>query len=111
MRLARFRLRTMMVAVAVVSIAWVGAIRVLDLLELRDMYRRFEHEFGREGMLETAIASVRRLVSDSRRPHMLRAYVPLRSGRAAYYAALRRKYERAARYPWLPVAPDPPPPQ
>jgi hypothetical protein len=23
-------------------------------------------------------------------------------------ASLKRKYERAARYPWLPVAPDPP---
>src|SRR4051812_34788192 len=27
------------------------------------------------------------------------------------YGALRHKYERAARYPWLPVAPDPPPPE
>jgi hypothetical protein len=26
---------------------------------------------------------------------------------ADHYLALRRKYERAARYPWLPVAPDP----
>jgi hypothetical protein len=31
--------------------------------------------------------------------------------RAAYHEALRRKYEDAAEYPWLPVAPDPPPPQ
>jgi hypothetical protein len=28
---------------------------------------------------------------------------------ADYHGRLRRKYERAARYPWLPVAPDPPP--
>jgi hypothetical protein len=27
-----------------------------------------------------------------------------------YHARLRAKYERAARQPWLPVAPDPPPP-
>jgi hypothetical protein len=27
-----------------------------------------------------------------------------------YYAALKRKYERAAARPWLPVDPDPPPP-
>src|SRR5829696_982457 len=26
----------------------------------------------------------------------------------AYYGRLRAKYERAARYPWLPVPPDPP---
>ena len=31
--------------------------------------------------------------------------------RAAYHASLKRKYERAARYPWLPVEPDPPPPK
>ena len=31
--------------------------------------------------------------------------------RAIYHAALRRKYERAARYPWLPVPPDPPEPK
>jgi hypothetical protein len=27
-----------------------------------------------------------------------------------HFSALRRKYERAARYPWLPVSPDPPDP-
>src|SRR5437763_13286762 len=30
---------------------------------------------------------------------------------ASYHAALRRKYEHAASYPWLPVEPDPPPPE
>jgi hypothetical protein len=28
-----------------------------------------------------------------------------------HYAALKRKYERAASRPWLPVAPDPPEPK
>jgi hypothetical protein len=32
------------------------------------------------------------------------------AGFAAYEAAMRRKYERAARLPFLPVAPDPPDP-
>jgi hypothetical protein len=31
--------------------------------------------------------------------------------RASYHARLRRKYERAARYPWLPVPADPPEPR
>ncbi len=31
--------------------------------------------------------------------------------RADYHAQLRRKYERAARYPWLAVVPDPPKPR
>lgn len=29
--------------------------------------------------------------------------------RLAYHATMRRKWERAARHPWLPVRPDPPP--
>jgi hypothetical protein len=29
---------------------------------------------------------------------------------AAYYATMKQKYDRAARFPWLPVAPDPPRP-
>jgi hypothetical protein len=38
---------------------------------------------------------------------------PLRSSAwlAAYHAELRRKYEHAARYPWLPVEPDTPEPE
>jgi hypothetical protein len=31
--------------------------------------------------------------------------------RSDHYGALEAKYERAARYPWLPVAPDPPEPK
>lgn len=31
--------------------------------------------------------------------------------RVAYHAAMARKYRRAARYPWLPVEPDPPEPE
>ncbi len=31
--------------------------------------------------------------------------------RGAYHAALARKYRYAASHPWLPVEPDPPPPQ
>jgi hypothetical protein len=30
---------------------------------------------------------------------------------ADYYAKMRWKYERASRYPWLPVKPDPPLPE
>jgi hypothetical protein len=33
-----------------------------------------------------------------------------RAEASAYYTALIHTYERAARYPWLPVAPDPPSP-
>jgi hypothetical protein len=30
---------------------------------------------------------------------------------AAYRTAMRKKYQHASRYPWLPVAPDPPEPK
>ena len=33
-----------------------------------------------------------------------------RAKASAYYTDLIQKYERAVRYPWLPVAPDPPKP-
>ena len=31
--------------------------------------------------------------------------------KAAYHVAMKRKYDRAARYPWLAIDPDPAPPQ
>jgi hypothetical protein len=37
----------------------------------------------------------------------MRAILP---SHIAYHEALARKYRRAARHPWLPVEPDPPPP-
>ena len=33
------------------------------------------------------------------------------TNRIAYYAAMTHKYQYAARYPWLPVEPDPPEPE
>jgi hypothetical protein len=42
---------------------------------------------------------------------LLKAYEVRRAAASAYYTELIQKYERAARYPWLPVAPDPPKPR
>jgi hypothetical protein len=39
-----------------------------------------------------------------------RAWEENREQRIAYHAAMYHKYERAARYPWLPISADPPPP-
>jgi hypothetical protein len=36
----------------------------------------------------------------------VREEAPFHRRRARYFGALRRKYDHAARYPWLPVAPD-----
>jgi hypothetical protein len=40
----------------------------------------------------------------------IREYVAKLARKAAHYSSLKRKYEHAARYPWLSVAPDPPEP-
>jgi hypothetical protein len=42
--------------------------------------------------------------------HLQRDYDRM-TDRADYHASLARKYEHAARYPWLPVEPDPPEPE
>ncbi len=46
--------------------------------------------------------------SDPDRPERA---APRYKQRAEFYSRLREKYDRAARYPWLPVAPDPPEPE
>lgn len=48
-------------------------------------------------------------MSDEEIMHLYRTYERMMD-RADHHAAMARKYERAARYPWLPVAPDPPEP-
>ncbi len=106
MRPPRFRLRTMMILVAVLALSLSAAVLWLR----REQYRRLAEVYS----LTEKVLRV-----DS---HMARgtAAFPLldlsdsmdRNARQAdYYARLRRKYERAATRPWLPVAPDPPPPE
>jgi len=40
-----------------------------------------------------------------------RRNLALWTNRIAYYRAMAHKYQHAARYPWLPVEPDPPAPR
>jgi hypothetical protein len=130
MRPPRFRLRTLLIAVAVVATVMGLQRRRADFLGRAEQHGRMElHRHAQARGLGGAILP---------RP-MFEALMDsddLRSGcgwanyrgvrfegkerlstlgaaleqMAAHHAALRRKYERAARYPWLPVAPDPPPP-
>ncbi len=39
------------------------------------------------------------------------SYGPIFKDRLNYSRSMREKYRRAARYPWLPVEPDPPEPR
>ena len=107
MPLPRLRVRTLMVAVAVAA----GACGFIELGRRRAVYRaRAKHSAGTEALIRGGAWGYR-LVSDRfGREHRVIDRADLRA-LATYHAVMKRKYERAARYPWLPVAPDPPPPE
>lgn len=104
MRAPRFRLRTLMLAVAIVAVALAA-----DVCYRRHAAFGLRAEQCRRGasaayMSEQAARLRNRFDHD---PRTTAAFFQ----RAEYYEALGAKYQRAARYPWLPVAPDPPPPE
>ena len=97
MRMPRFRftLRRGMIAVAVIGVA----------ASLYERHVRFAR-----------LAAYHRDKAIVGRPFLIATY--LQSGTAGIpspyherHDSLAEKYERAARYPWLPVAPDPPKPE
>ena len=91
MRLPRFRVRTLMVAVAVVALLIWGA--MMGSLSY-DYYRR---------------ARVYSIQERGWRASAARGRLPAEftSECAEYFAQLTRKYRRAMWRPWLPVPPDP----
>src|SRR4051812_39209108 len=113
MRLPKFRVRTLMVAL-VAAWSWMVVAKMLWGPELEQ--RRVEYRTRAEDHADLARNYAELVASYStpvaRRggcvwPPRTLAEVRLS---AAYHARLKTKYERAARFPWLPVAPDPPPP-
>jgi hypothetical protein len=120
----RFTVRRLMVAVAIVGIIGGGYLEVVRLARLSEYYwgraikfRRLESmgEFT-SGMTpaewQAHCEEIDRMNRVSGMFQAARGYPPELARRLiAYAAAMIRKYERAARYPWLPVEPDPPWPQ
>ena len=145
MRPPRFRLRTLLVAVAVAAIIWEG-------VRLRRWRARCLERAGYHGQMRQYRQWAASLIADGqcRRPGLISSLtlfvmldgtpVVVSSGaihyreralspdkpadrsaigrlaercrwEAAYHDRMRQKWERAARYPWLPVAPDSPPPK
>jgi hypothetical protein len=109
----RFTLRGLMIVVAGAAglmAAWIGLARLRLLAS--DYRARAKQHAGIEETLRRIIASAG---ADS--PVDISPGPGLRSRRftawavAKHEAALCRKYERAARYPWLRVEPDPPEPR
>jgi hypothetical protein len=112
MRMPRATIRRMMAAVAVVAVlmgAWVGLAR---LRRISAAYHALAEEHA--GVEETLRRMIATEGADS--PVDISPGPGLPSIRftaqaaAAHEAELRRKYERAARYPWMPVGPDSPMP-
>ncbi len=107
MRLPRVRctLRSMMVAVAVLAaVCWVA--------ERKLRFQRLtEYHFLRSQA--DIICCVMLVTDDGKKTSLIEAGTgtPTMSGRADWHRTLHKKYEKAARSPWLDVAPDPPMPE
>lgn len=111
MRPPRFRLRTLLIAVAVVSAAaGMMALRRRSgrLAEVAATYRAAwqQHRDARDRGIPIFV------MDDAGVPAPTRRLTDREADRwIEYYDARASRYERAARYPWLPVEPGPPPPE
>jgi hypothetical protein len=115
MRLSGMTTRRWMVAVAVVAILFDGVMELPRLWSLRQQYLGFAEKYGYwEAKLNGALGLRQEITYYSLRlprgPEPSPGRLARMKAEASYYARLRAKYERAARYPWLPVEPDPPEP-
>src|SRR5262245_35001970 len=122
MRLLTFRVRTLLILMAVVAIAlWVERMKK-DAARYRQHAARFaaEERSGRQRIEGLRSQAERRSLAAREQPEdryavldelaarVFRARAEVEERRLPHFAGLRLKYERAARYPFLPVAPDPP---
>jgi hypothetical protein len=102
-----------MVAVAIVAILFGGYVEFLALQRRAAAYRelaRSHRDMEEVLLLIASREGFESPVDVSPGPGLRSVRFPLRVV-AAHESTLRRKYERAARYPWLPVEPDPPTPE
>lgn len=112
----RFTVRRMMMAVAVAAVLFAGVIELPRLWALRRQYLGFAEKYGYWETRVNGAVGIRQEITYysirlPRGPEPSPARLARMKAEAAYYARLRAKYERAARYPWLRVEPDPPLPE
>lgn len=100
MRPPRFRVRTIMIAVAVLAVLMGGVHWAMKMRRLSLRYRELAEYHHRQSINLRPV----RILSFS--PTVT---VPLPSAYCDRQAALARKFFHAASYPWLPVEPDSPP--
>ncbi len=110
MRFLRFRLRTLMVLVAVVAILLGRSVHFSNLAH--------HHARERRGLIGSSDLEVYLVMQPASRgwpghPEsghpIVKVEVPIRAF-VAHHLELEAKYDSASRYPWFPVAPDPPEP-
>ena len=104
MRLPQFTTRRLMVLVAVVAVATGTAV---GLVQRRDSFldEAAGHRELSDEALQYAYVMNFRYTFGLSEPERAEQKAHERLG--IYHAEMRAKYERAARYPWLPVTADP----
>jgi hypothetical protein len=102
MRLPRFTVRRLMVAVAIVGVLLAA---VLGLERRREWLRRLSQRHESRAM----VCDMEKLIGAMNRQPA--TWLANRQARLEYHKSLARKYRQAASHPWLPVAPDPPEPE
>jgi hypothetical protein len=110
MRLSRFTTRRLMVLVAMAAVC----MGLTVTLQRRQRYLVLAEQYAAKEKFCRAYQSLSPLskgfvVTDTNRSGEIISVT--RVAELERYAHLRKKYERAARYPWLSVPPDPPAPK
>jgi hypothetical protein len=125
LRLPRFRLRALMIAVAALGLILGGVIEAVRLVRLSRSYR---DRAAFHAAIEESYRGTAGRYGDGHNVRSFRVTTD-RDGDDVMYSMsadsrmvpvrdliddqvkMRLKYERAAHYPWLPVEPDPPEPE
>ncbi|MBV9510925.1 MAG: hypothetical protein JO303_11660 [Caulobacteraceae bacterium] len=115
MRIPSFRVRTMMIGVALLGVVLLGPAHHFR----RRYLSHWSERYSARAAVSRSYASQFRDAYEGRlqavfAPHHGREFArtpALKLAWARYYEALARKYERAALDPGRPVPPDPPPPE
>jgi hypothetical protein len=131
----RFTVRQLMVAVAIVAVLWAfvrwaGEMWLLSQIHHEQAQRLASLLADHKSMSEAAknnaqeaerdpISARRRFLSNPDDPDETsrdlasewRSAIIINTKYIKYYEQLKMNYERAARYPWFPVDPDPPKPE
>ena len=104
MRVPKFRIRTLMIAVAVLGIAFGG------LAGLLRMGQRSKGSARWQKHLKLGIVN-RLTLQGSVMQRAAKSWTERHRVLTEYHKALNLKYEYAASHPWLPVSSDPPEPR